>query len=820
MSKRIVISTNTPNDQGGIITNDVIDFSRFVKNPVCLKQHNWETDPIGLWTDIHKGADGWSGIPVFHGLTKESFETKELFEGGWIRGASIGGVAIWKQNAAGKPILDKNGLKTCTRFILYEISIVTIPSNEDAVQVEDNSTLLSAKIYNEHEVGIIEHTLITLSSKYNTNIMAEVKPTAAATESAPVAEPVAAAAAPVKAEQGANNDGGSIPKWLKELVGLGGRIIFGGDNTTAAGSVSTSTNTPGIQAPAPAELPASQPGTELPTQPTPIGLATKEKAKKKAEKARENAEQAVKVAEEAKKKADSPNATDKEKTDYSAAYKAAEAALDDLAAAERELEQCDKPAALSSHHSEIVTPGASMKPQLKTTDQLRADLKLAAPPTHQARVVSMGNGRTFTQLSTDKGEGRAILNRVLTSDAGEKNIADYAIVLNSIMEDSKFAALKEKVRVMMNVNEALIPTYRDNPKTRAGIGLAELASQVNSGVIDVLGKDNVMRTTTKLSSTDDALASPALNAISFLPLAIFKLFPSTSWRNDIPLFAAQETQNNTGLIWANVDANPTVYKGNQPVNVSDYTYTDKAVALKLIPYWLQPMRWSLMSMHQLRYDMMGTGWAQGFSNLAASMDDDMLYTLASTVPAGSVVKTSGDAFTISGTTDPNAFYYGSFTGSLKSPVLNDVVTIEQIYNRQNFELQSQRPLLVVDSTMDGAFSRDPKTQSLLTRWVDAEGGELTKFKNTTFTQRSRVVIYDPASGQVKDPSSVLPATAVSAALGFMPSQVGMGLGMLDVFMIQDPSTWGYKMSADIRAGISPLREDCSGTALLTYGAVS
>lgn len=46
----------------------------------------------------------------------------------------------------------------------------------------------------------------------------------------------------------------------------------------------------------------------------------------------------------------------------------------------------------------------------------------------------------------------------------------------------------------------------------------------------------------------------------------------------------------------------------------------------------------------------------------------------------------------------------------------------------------------------------------------------------------------------------------------------MGLGMLDVFMIQDPTSYGYKMSADIRIGIAPLRADYSGTSLLTYSS--
>ena len=115
------------------------------------------------------------------------------------------------------------------------------------------------------------------------------------------------------------------------------------------------------------------------------------------------------------------------------------------------------------------------------------------------------------------------------------------------------------------------------------------------------------------------------------------------------------------------------------------------------------------------------------------------------------------------------------------------------------------------------LKKDPETKSLLTRWVNQDGAELFKFSNTILNERSRVAIFDPATEQVKDPRGAIPSTATSANLGFIPSQVGIGLGMLDVFMIQDPSNYGYKMSADIRIGIVPLRKDYNGTSLLVYG---
>jgi hypothetical protein len=263
------------------------------------------------------------------------------------------------------------------------------------------------------------------------------------------------------------------------------------------------------------------------------------------------------------------------------------------------------------------------------------------------------------------------------------------------------------------------------------------------------------------------------------------------------------------------------------VSPSDYTYDDTAVSLKLTPYWLQPMRWTPLTMHYLRYDQMGTGWAQAFAKLGATIDDDLIYSLASTVPAASIVQSTGlsgyqtqaQAFNISGSTDPNSFILNpAFIGNLKSPVLNDLIVMEQIYNKQNFNLEDsgERVVLVQDPTMSRYLAQDPETKSLLTRWVNADGTDLLKFKHTLLHERSKVALFDPATGQVKDPAGVVPSTAVSAGLSFIPSQVGIGLGMLDVFMVQDPSSYGYKMSADIRMGIAALRKNYDGTGLYTY----
>jgi len=805
--KRIYFTTETPNDQGGVIPNSVIDFTRFNANPVVLKEHVWSSDPIGLWTDIQLDSKGYSGIPVFHKLTDASKETAALYEGGWLRACSIGGEAIWKTNATGQLVLDKDGNRICEKFYLYEISIVTLPSNEDATQVEP--VALAAKIYDTTEIDNLTKTITTLSSKYSithnqtTETMAEVKEV----ETSKVEDTT-------KETLAADSKGSGLPQWFKDIIGLGGNISFGSKKETFE-----------AEAPAPKGEPEStQPKKPDVGQPNEQDIKLKAKAEKakKLEEAKAKLDEATKKLEAAKKKADAEDASAEDKEAYEACKMEAEDAM----------KACDKYAAEAEEDEDgegekVKTKNSATKPVLKSVEQLKTEYKMATAPVVTAKVKAYG-GKTFTQLmaSTDERD-KALIDRA-KKGVQHNEVSEYAAVLSSIIADPKYRAVVDKTRIL-NTTMAQMQDAQVNVNGRqGGVGLSSIMGELQRGEVAVLGANGQMTTRTTLTSTDAALASPALNTIEWLSLAIFNLFPTTSWKNDIPMFGAQYTGANTGIIWANIAAAPTVYKGNKP-STSVYTYSDTAVSLALTPYWLQPMQWTPLTMHQLRYDQMGTGWAQAFMVLNTAIDDTLLYTLASTVPASSIVSTSGisgyqtlpQTVQIGGSAAYNKFYYNqAYTGSLVAPVLNDIVNLEQLYASQNLQLEGEKTTLVADPIMIASLNKDPETKSLLTRWVnDNGGGTFVKFKNTILNERSRTIIVNPsASNQVVDPTGIIPSTAISAGLSFVPSQVGMGIGMLDVFMVQDPVNYGYTMSADIRMGIVPLRANFNGTAILNYGA--
>jgi hypothetical protein len=857
--KRIVFSTKTPNDQGGIIPNDVIDFSRFNTNPVILCQHAWEAPPIGLMTDVQMQGGKWTGIPVFHGLTEESKQYKALYEAneGWIRACSIGGEAIWKstkRNGSYGEItdytIDEDGNRICEKFNLYEVSIVTLPSNPDAVTLAAAEKGNTAQLYEPTMLSNVVSNITKLSTNIN-----KMKPGEVTENVQETAKTAAAAAAPAKTNLAADgNAGDELPPVIKGVIakqGLGAKLLKAvGDIFHLSGSIDDILDeTPTAKAPVAAGKGEGTSVIKNPTvaQPAPIGLSAKAKAKDAADQAAAKADEDIKAAAEMKAAAEADGATDELKAAYQAACDQMEASMGaaktaaetyEATADDDEAEEMAsgvKPAQAKATPT-IKTNLAATKPaepiKAKTMAELTAEaVKVKQAP--QAKVVAFAHNKTISQFAAEFKQGKetdgARLMGRISSNTEDVGIDDYAALATAITNDPKFSALVDVVRFHpgkgSNGN-----IFTGNPQSRPGVKVTDIVSRLQSGKVEIIGKNGYSAEAskfTKLTATDTFLSSPDLFAIEFLTLAIFALFPATSWKNEIPIFGAQMSSENTGFVWANIAADPTIYKGSLPVAPSNYTYNDTAVALNLTPYALQPMLWTPLTMHQLRYDQMSTGWAQAFAKMGAYIDDELIYTLASTVPAASIVTSTGlsgyattaQQFALTGTANnPNAFYWNAaYNGTLLNPVLNDIITIEQIYNKQNFDLSQQRATLVIDPTTEALLAKDPETKSLLTRWVNQNGGDFTKFKNTILPGRSRVAVYNTATGLVVDPYGSIAATCVSANLGFIPSQVGIGLGMLDVFMVQDPTSYGFKMSADTRVGITPLRANYNGTALYTYG---
>lgn len=868
--KRIVFSTASPNDQGGVIPNNSIDFARFKKNPVVLCQHDWNAPPLGKMTDIREENGQWTGVPVFHRITDSSREYADMYEAGHIQACSIGGEAEWKTNNAGQVSYDKGGNRICERFNLYEISIVTLPSNADAVQLE-------AKIYDKSELQSINDNIVKLSSQYNLTPMSKPNENGTEPKKPTVAELKAQLAAAEAEEReaarlsaiggGLSNSDPSVnqnPEVIRALITNNaetsrGQLNLLGRFLDFMFGEKTGKNLNNLTPPAQTGQPESKIVDPEMDQPEPTGMSAEQKdAKEKAAKALNSAISAADKARLAKAKAEAANASKADVDAYNAAYTASQVAFEAALSAEDEYKACmenaeepedgedgkpKKTKAKNAAKGGKTTLGAGQStdgPVIKTVEQLKAEqTKLAPKPEFNMKFKSLGR-TTFSALAAkDNAEGDRILNRVLGSGAdGEKDISDYMVVAAAIANDKKFAPLVEKFRLFSNISSGQFSDMRRTGRGRndaGGTSFAGLCAELASGSVNVLDRSNTMHQMTslsaaremvKLDSSDNALAAPALNAIEWLAMAIFALYPTSDWKSDIPMFSAEMTGKNLGLIWPNIVSDPEIFFGDKPANPADYDEPDQAVSVTLASTWLQPMIWTPHDLHTLRYDKMATNWAQAFAKWGSIIDDFLLYTFGSTVPLASVIQTIGQkgqfgpgpSFTLTGVNDPNNFYYNpTLQTTLATPAWADITRIEQLWNRQNFQINNEKSRLIIDPTMEAFIGLDPDTKSLLTRFTESDGTDLLKIKHTKLNQRSRVIIWDPATNQVKDPTGAIPATAVSAALAFIASQLALAIGMMDVFMIQDPSAYAYRMSANTRQGGVPIHYTFRGTGLYTYG---
>lgn len=202
---RQVLSDESLNDRGFRVMNKSIKWDRYLKNPVLVEQHmSWEP-PIGRIDDIKLENDAWTGVLVFASTEKGKMYEK-LYNEGCIRAVSIGGNAVIVENERGE--------KKTKSFDVFEVSLVTIPSNANAVKHELGHIPVEYKLYCDKK------EFITLSSNFEElNNMEEEKEKKEELEAKPEVQEVQEPEA-TKEELKAEETKNTVLSALKDLLGL------------------------------------------------------------------------------------------------------------------------------------------------------------------------------------------------------------------------------------------------------------------------------------------------------------------------------------------------------------------------------------------------------------------------------------------------------------------------------------------------------------------------------------------------------------------------------------------------------------------------
>lgn len=131
MAKFIFNDETVENSYGFTIPNKGIKLDRFLKNPIMLDEHcNSTDDVLGSWQDVAVNGKLLEGNPVFDIEDEDVAKIAGKVNRGFIKSCSMGvsfDRNMMKLQPDGKWILEE-----CE---LFEVSIVAIPSNANAVRL-------------------------------------------------------------------------------------------------------------------------------------------------------------------------------------------------------------------------------------------------------------------------------------------------------------------------------------------------------------------------------------------------------------------------------------------------------------------------------------------------------------------------------------------------------------------------------------------------------------------------------------------------------------------------------------------------------------
>jgi HK97 family phage prohead protease len=129
--KRVVITTEAVNSYGTRVLTAGIDLGQYEKNPVLLYMHR-RGEVIGVMKDLRIEGDRLTGEPDFDEASELSRRCKAQWEKGSLKMVSVG-IDILATSDAAEDVVVGQTTATITRSRLFEVSVVDIGANDEAM---------------------------------------------------------------------------------------------------------------------------------------------------------------------------------------------------------------------------------------------------------------------------------------------------------------------------------------------------------------------------------------------------------------------------------------------------------------------------------------------------------------------------------------------------------------------------------------------------------------------------------------------------------------------------------------------------------------
>ena len=139
--KRICITSERLNSYQTRVLTSGMDIAQYEKNPVLLYMHE-RGQVIGFMKDLKVEENGTiTGEPVFDEATELSRQCKAQYEFGSLRMASVG-IDVLELSEDPSLLVPGQTRPTVTKSKLFEVSMVDIGANDDAIRLHKDGTLI------------------------------------------------------------------------------------------------------------------------------------------------------------------------------------------------------------------------------------------------------------------------------------------------------------------------------------------------------------------------------------------------------------------------------------------------------------------------------------------------------------------------------------------------------------------------------------------------------------------------------------------------------------------------------------------------------
>jgi hypothetical protein len=136
-AKRVRLTDESLNSYGTRILTDGMDTNQYEKNPVLLYMHE-RGRVIGYIKDIKREEDGSiTAEPVFDCVTDLSKQCKAQWEFGSLKMVSVG-IDILEMSEEEELLVQGQTSPTITKSKLFEVSVVDIGANDNAIKLMQN----------------------------------------------------------------------------------------------------------------------------------------------------------------------------------------------------------------------------------------------------------------------------------------------------------------------------------------------------------------------------------------------------------------------------------------------------------------------------------------------------------------------------------------------------------------------------------------------------------------------------------------------------------------------------------------------------------